>query len=402
MLTRKMLSITLTLFATASFTVSSGHAQDLLKNAGNLGGRIQEGIKIKPPVLNQETRPNLRFRSDAQAQGRIGNATNLRLSDLGAQLRQRLNVNAQGDLGMSLGGENGLTVSAVQQGQLANDFGLENGDQIIAIGDNWVQNSNDVSTHLTSDLQQNGYAWVYVRRNGNEQWIKLGTEVQAKPTVGIRIKDEGDEVRIIRTEPNSPAARAGLKVNDVIEFVNDRPVSSNAEVISEIRSTEADSQVKFLVNRNGTALMIESDVDIPSNSSTTGGQSMTMTQRIRQSQKGFARLKKEFDVFAGTQADRESPTFQQVQTQINELSSELAVLRNGTQEDMRNARPEIIQEMNEIKANLNSLSVNRTETAKSRIAIMTAQIDQLIERIDASASANASGSVRSNLQDDNK
>ena len=399
MLTRKMLSITLTLFATASFTVSSSNGQDLLKNSGNLGGRIQEGIKIKPPVLNQETRPDLRFRSDAQAQGRIGNSTNLRLRELGVQLRQQLNVNAQGDLGMSLGGDNGLTVSAVQQCQLANDFGLENGDQIIAIGDNWVQNSNDVANHLRNDFRQNGYAWVYVRRNGNEQWIKLGAQNQAKPTVGIRIKDEGDDVRIIRTEPNSPAARAGLKVNDVIEFVNDRAVSSNAEVISEIQSTDADSKVKFLVNRNGTALMIESEVDMPSNGSMASAQTMTMTQRIKQSQKSFARLKKEFDVFAGTQADRETEAFQEVQTQINELSSELAVLRNGSENDIRNARPEIVQEMTEIRTDLNALAVNRTETAKSRIAIMTAQIDRLIEAFEASASADASGNAKGSLQD---
>jgi hypothetical protein len=389
----KMLFVSLAIIATLPLCWAEAFAQDFGQrlserfNQENIGNNIrnsvrsqlQEGFRANPPNLNQTNRPDLRFNSGNQFQQNLRNAAQLRLQNLDADLRQRLNLGADGDLGVSLGGVNGLTVNSVAEGSLANQIGLSQGDQILAVNNGWVQTSSDVSSQLNNALANDGYAWLYVRRNGEEQWVRYGSQQRTKPTVGIRIETRNNQVVVTNITENSPAAEAGLQEGDIIVGVNNKTVHNNAEVVSEISNASADSQISFEIRRDEQVLTLQSRVSMPDEGGDNDGQPQTLQSRINEAQREFARIKKEFQVFANMQSDNESEKFQDLTAKINELSSELAVLRNSTPENLQESKPSVISDMEEIQAEMDAIAKTRTEKDQRLLIIMQSRVSAVLK-----------------------
>jgi carboxyl-terminal processing protease len=85
--------------------------------------------------------------------------------------------------------------------------------------------------------------------------------------IGIYLDIENNEIVIISTIKNSPAEKAGLKLNDKIIEIDGIPVKDKTgeEVIDMIRGPEG-SKIKLKINRNGKILIkniLREKIDIP-------------------------------------------------------------------------------------------------------------------------------------------
>ena len=84
-----------------------------------------------------------------------------------------------------------------------------------------------------------------------------------KPKLGISVEDieENEGVKISSVSENSPAAKAGLKEDDIITDVNDKKVKDVDGIKPIIKGATEGTVFKFNITRNGKKTMIE--VKIP-------------------------------------------------------------------------------------------------------------------------------------------
>jgi serine protease Do len=84
-----------------------------------------------------------------------------------------------------------------------------------------------------------------------------------KPKLGISVEDveENEGVKISSVSENSPAAKAGLKEDDIITDVNDKKVKDVDGIKPIIKGATEGTVFKFNITRNGKKTVIE--VKIP-------------------------------------------------------------------------------------------------------------------------------------------
>jgi serine protease Do len=76
----------------------------------------------------------------------------------------------------------------------------------------------------------------------------------------LNLKDDhGVEVRLL--QENTPAAKAGLKENDVILEVNSKPIEDVSQFVHAIAATSAGSKISLTVWRNGAKLSLSATLD---------------------------------------------------------------------------------------------------------------------------------------------
>jgi putative serine protease PepD len=103
-----------------------------------------------------------------------------------------------------------------------------------------------------------GFAIPSNRANTVSQDIIKGVAVQ-HPFLGIGVvtanRNGGAEVQQVTS--GSPAAAAGLKVNDVITAYNGQPVHTSNDLINDVQGGNVNDQVTLTVQRNGSAQQIK-------------------------------------------------------------------------------------------------------------------------------------------------
>lgn len=77
-------------------------------------------------------------------------------------------------------------------------------------------------------------------------------EVNSERSRALKLKEEFG-VEITRVEENSPAARAGLKVHDVVQEYNGQRVEGTEQFVRLVRETPAGRTVQLMVVRGGAA-----------------------------------------------------------------------------------------------------------------------------------------------------
>lgn len=79
------------------------------------------------------------------------------------------------------------------------------------------------------------------------------------PVIGIKMESssQNTEVRIKEVNKDSPAAKADLRVGDIIRSVNGTTVSNVFDVKSQIISSLLFSTISFEINRDGKNISIE-------------------------------------------------------------------------------------------------------------------------------------------------
>lgn len=190
----------------------------------------------------------------------------------------------------------GAEVTSISKESAAEKAGLKEGDIITRIGDEKIEDANDVSKAI-KEHKPGDKVTVTVLRNGKEQ--KLNAEltkwkgvninsVQALPRVmapstwgpdaphsprlnetivynsgqprlGISIQDteDGKGVKVLRVAEESNADKAGLEKDDVITHVNDKAVNTADEVSKLVKESKDKPSFTMKVQRDGKTKTLE-------------------------------------------------------------------------------------------------------------------------------------------------
>jgi putative serine protease PepD len=98
-----------------------------------------------------------------------------------------------------------------------------------------------------------------------DQLIKTGRVVH--PQLGVRVNTIDDDrarelnlvpgALVVLVEPGSPAANAGIQVDDIITSINGKPLSGGDDLVTQIRTFKVGDRVKVTVNRKGKPITVE-------------------------------------------------------------------------------------------------------------------------------------------------
>jgi serine protease Do len=173
-------------------------------------------------------------------------------------------IGREGKLGMGMvlttRESNVVRIESIQEESPAEKAGLKVDDQVVTLNGHEVSSTTDFREILTQ-FRANEIATVVIRR-GQElietkvKVIRDGQQAETPRTedsqgiMGVQLNRTGNkEPKVERFSPNSPAEKAGLKVDDVIVKLNDNDVSTTDDVDKRMLKLRADATVKVLVRR---------------------------------------------------------------------------------------------------------------------------------------------------------
>ncbi len=185
---------------------------------------------------------------------------------------------------MPVDGDNGAKLSEVTKGSAADKAGLKEGDVVTKINDKKIEDADDLydavgkykptdkvtitymrdkkqnTTTATLDKNKaNTFVWNGNDGDFNKFKFKDGNDLNfmwdEKPRLGLRVQDtengQGVTVKDI-DDDDSPAAKAGLKEDDVITEVNGKAVQSVKDIKDQLKDLKQGDDVKLTYKRNGT------------------------------------------------------------------------------------------------------------------------------------------------------
>ena len=180
----------------------------------------------------------------------------------------------------------GVIVSQVQPGSAAERAGLKRGDVILALNGDIISDTNSFRNDIAGTPPGRNLT-LRIWRDGSEQELRptLGeyvpeeraqrtTEETSPPAEGsdkrlglavqpitpalanqLGISSETQGLVVMEVDPVGPAAAAGIQRGDVIEQVNQQPVSSVADLRSAIERAGR-NPLLLLVNHRGTTIFV--------------------------------------------------------------------------------------------------------------------------------------------------
>jgi serine protease Do len=193
--------------------------------------------------------------------------------------------------------EEGAKITSITKESGAEKAGLKVGDVITKIGDDDIEDADDVS-QAVREHKPGDKIDVTVLRNGKEQ--KLTAELgkwkgvrinnlnpmvaptipgepfrsfsysrSGAPKLGLSVQDtdDGNGVKVLQVAEESNAAKAGVKKDDIITHINDEQVENTDDVVRSMRDNHKEAMVKLQLLRGGKPQTIE--VRIPRKLKTT-------------------------------------------------------------------------------------------------------------------------------------
>lgn len=191
--------------------------------------------------------------------------------------------------------EQGAKITDVTEGSAAEKAGLKENDIITKIGDDKITSPDDVYKAIGKRKPEENVAITYVRDGKQTSAnITLGKSDQMrvfswnapgkdfnydfennfkrnfllgwgdKPRLGISVQDteEGNGVKVLELDDeDSPAAKAGLKEDDVITQVNGKAITSTEDLRESIKDLKKGDTVKITYKRNNQTQTV--DVKLP-------------------------------------------------------------------------------------------------------------------------------------------
>lgn len=201
---------------------------------------------------------------------------------------------------LSIDVDKGVLVNDVIDDSPAQKAGLEDGDVIVRIGDNVVDNISDLSKAVKS-MKPGDNTELVVYRDGNkmdlnvvmgaaedrgdrafalneskDRALKLyqdALNMSLKPHgfLGVTLESLGEQlaeyfqvkegVLITDVEEDSPAEKAGLKAGDVILSINDKEMTSPSDVSTIVRKQKEGDKLDLLISRRGKEMTIAAQVE---------------------------------------------------------------------------------------------------------------------------------------------
>ncbi len=158
--------------------------------------------------------------------------------------------------------ENGPTAKA----------GLKSGDVLLAVDGKDVKSSSDLMDALRGK-KANDKIKVKTKRGGEEKEVEVtltnppapggrggpgGGPQRIIPTAGFRAEPTEGGLKVTQVADEGPAGKAGLKVDDVITAIDQKPVSTFLELMQDIaENRKVGDKLKVQVKRGETKLDLE-------------------------------------------------------------------------------------------------------------------------------------------------
>jgi hypothetical protein len=150
----------------------------------------------------------------------------------------------------------GVFVSGAIWGGPADQAGIRTGDYILSVDGQPVSSPEELRDVLQRK-KPGSEARVAVWRQGKESTKELvlaraaESPMDRKAWLGVVLEDnDGAGVRISRVYPGSPAARSGLRRDDVVVAIAGQEVKSVGQMIEQIQELKPDTHVELVVRRN--------------------------------------------------------------------------------------------------------------------------------------------------------
>ncbi len=185
--------------------------------------------------------------------------------------------------------EKGAVITAISNESGAEKAGLQKGDIITKVNDDKILNSEDL-IHAISKHNPDEKITVYYLRDGKpkttdavlgknnmnvERVFKfndidnMAAELAPmmgnqnfkmmlhnhKPKMGVKIQDveEGNGVKVLEVDENTPAAKAGIQKNDVITEINGETIKTVDDLKDKTTSVKEGDILKVKYTRNGVS-----------------------------------------------------------------------------------------------------------------------------------------------------
>lgn len=188
--------------------------------------------------------------------------------------------------------EKGAKINSIEKESAAEKAGLKKDDIITKIGDNKIEGSDDLYETIGKYKPEEKVSITYLRdgkeatvdatlgkskssdlrvfnfndRNFNfdnkdfdfkmprvPEWNGMEFSYNRKPRLGLEIQDveEGKGVKILDVDNDSPAAKAGLKKEDVLTEIDGAAIASVDELREKLRDKKEGDPFKITYRRNG-------------------------------------------------------------------------------------------------------------------------------------------------------
>ena len=145
---------------------------------------------------------------------------------------------------------NGFSITDAIQTDAAINHG-NSGGPLIDVATNTVIGINDQIESDTNDNSGVGFAVPIDKAASVARTLIAGGTVQ-HAYVGIRIEDApSGGARITNVVPGAPAAKAGLKVGDVITAFNGKAVTSADDITGDVSEAKPNQTATLTIQRNG-------------------------------------------------------------------------------------------------------------------------------------------------------
>ncbi|MEW6685829.1 MAG: trypsin-like peptidase domain-containing protein [Candidatus Edwardsbacteria bacterium] len=163
---------------------------------------------------------------------------------------------------MNLKRKEGVVVSDIQSGSLAETNGIELGDVIFQCQKKRIGKIGDWED-IVSDLRYGEMFVISVERKGVEKEIRFKLEevsppktAKLKTKLGLIVSDSKDGLIVSSVESRSLAERLGIQVGDLIQKVNNQTVKTSEEFNKIVQKIKPGQQLSLLLKREGTTIFL--------------------------------------------------------------------------------------------------------------------------------------------------
>ncbi len=167
--------------------------------------------------------------------------------------------------------ENGVKVTGVMETGPAAQAGLKAEDVVQALGGKPVQSYSQLMEEirtrnagdkvklkvLREDQPQEIEVTLVERPAGQRGGGRGGAPAATGPYLGISGEDAEGGVRLTTVVSNGPAARAGVKISDVVQAVDEKPIEKYEQLLEEIRAHRVGDKLKLKLQRGEESQQVE-------------------------------------------------------------------------------------------------------------------------------------------------
>ncbi|HZN35612.1 MAG TPA: PDZ domain-containing protein [Pirellulaceae bacterium] len=146
----------------------------------------------------------------------------------------------------------GLSITTIQPESLAAEAGLRAGDRFVTVDGRTFTTPRQLQAYLGGQFGRR--IPVVIDRGGQQYnvYLDMGQPGDDAAWLGVFLQESERQqpgAQITQVYPAGPAARAGLRPGDVIQQVNQKPVTEPAELIGLIEEMKPGAKVELAVLR---------------------------------------------------------------------------------------------------------------------------------------------------------